>query len=189
MPGNFDIPVEFARTYQLGGIDYTGNVLGGWIIDVPFITMRVEDNYRWTSFYENILRRRPSDACFADYFPRVGRTAITQGVASSWVGLKMNIPGQGMKKFAGINDNSVSHPYQSIARQVGTTADDWQVYCSGVMDGAPGAGMKVVTTSGHTYHFTKFVERYAAGEVIARAGACSTRGCEDGSRTPQATIV
>ena len=152
IPGNFDIPVEFARTYQLGGIDYTGNVFGGWITDVPFITMRVEDNMRWPTFYTQRLRSNPSDACFADYIPRVGRTAITLGVASSWAGIKMNIPGQGLKKLAGVNSNSVSHPFTSGKRKVGTTADDWQVFCSGTMSGAPGAGIVAVSPKGHTYY-------------------------------------
>ena len=40
IPGNSNLPVRFARSYTIHGTAYTGNHLGGWQIDVPFIVPR-----------------------------------------------------------------------------------------------------------------------------------------------------
>jgi len=38
LPGNSAIPVSFGRSYTIKGMDYHGNQLGGWNMNIPFIS-------------------------------------------------------------------------------------------------------------------------------------------------------
>jgi len=37
LPGNSDLPVSFGRFYTYKGVDYHGNQVGGWNMDIPFL--------------------------------------------------------------------------------------------------------------------------------------------------------
>jgi len=41
LPGNSDLPVSFGRFYTYKGVDYHGNQVGGWNMDIPFIQQSV----------------------------------------------------------------------------------------------------------------------------------------------------
>jgi hypothetical protein len=107
------------------GTAYTGNHLGGWQIDVPFITtrMRVALNSPGATGHPNSPPR-----CFLEGWDRAG--ANFDDTSAYYQGFKMHIPGEGMKQIMDIPAGaSTNFPYEGQHIVTKTTADHWKIYC------------------------------------------------------------
>ena len=81
VPTNSGLPLEFARIHTVDGVNYQGQ-LGGWTIDLPYVTARVATLRGWPN------------RCTADTTrPNIAGDSDLDDDA--WSGARMFIPGQG----------------------------------------------------------------------------------------------
>jgi RHS repeat-associated protein len=165
LPGNSHLPVEFARTYRIDGIDYSGNILGGWLPDVPFITVRLDGAIGWVADGGS----GTDSHCFANAVVRMSGASNPDAHKKLAGGLRMSIPGQGMQPLVRPSNYTVNHPYYvelpRIDAKTGTTKDNWKVICEGDISNAPGQAMTATAPNGDKYIFDVFVKRYAGMET------------------------
>lgn len=166
LPGNSPLSVEFARTYRIDGIDYSGNVLGGWTPDIPFITMRLDGAVGFVS--DGGLGTASS--CFTNAIPRLSNSTSGAEHEKLWGNIRMSIPGRGIQTLVRPSKFSVNHPYNdpnisNFHTRVGTTTDNWKISCSGSIKNAPGSAITATDPNGNKYYFDVFVKRYAGFET------------------------
>ncbi|TQV76453.1 RHS repeat protein [Aliikangiella marina] len=178
IPGNSGPAIEFARNYRIDGIDYSGNVLGGWTPDIPFITYRLDRDV--SSSIDN--GTSTPDTCFMEVLPRLAGAADGVGHKKIWGNIRMSIPGAGMKVLVKPATNSVNHPYDDDVTtwlsKTGTTSDNWKIYCGGAIKNVTGTGIIAVSPEGRQFHFDQFTKRYAGWESHFES---NTRGGGDDS--------
>jgi len=144
IPGNSDLPVAFSRTFSIQtGVksNYFNQVLGGWNIDVPFITANL-DGDGWKD-----------DRCTQSLSPYTASSANR----FQWRGARMYIPGQGGKLLME-SVNGGSNVFGSNIPEK-TTKDHWHVECLTSVQNDTGEGFLATSPSGVKYHFD-FYHRY-----------------------------
>jgi RHS repeat-associated protein len=136
--GNSSLPVSFGRRYAVDGIDYMNNVLGGWNLDVPYLTARYVRSSPW-----------PNERCTQT--PRPGGFARPQDIDSFWSGVKVTVPGDGPRVllFAPTGGTGVFGP--SLPRY--TTENHWRFTCLPTIQNATGEGFLGISPAGFKYRF------------------------------------
>jgi RHS repeat-associated protein len=177
LPGNSNLEVAFRRkfhsghfgntvssyyknaTYDPDSTDFSqaGAVtrgefgLGPWEVDVPYVSTALARK-RFPIIGDKPSGRWRSDRCTADIEP----SPLQIPGHVYWNGLKMNIPGQGMKQVLNNNGSLVS-----TADAIKITTDYWKINCITTIGASNGGGQGFIATApnGDTYRFDKLVYR------------------------------
>ncbi len=164
LPGNSDLPVEFARTYSVGGVSYFGNQLGGWNLDVPFLTGRqIHRESLYYGLYGNDdpaagggWGATPCSGTFQPNAPFPGQSH------PAWGGARMFIPGQGGKMLLERVQGS-SAVWGTIPKKV--TTDHWRVDCLSSLQNSSGEGFIATSPQGVKYTFD-YALSFASSRVV-----------------------
>jgi RHS repeat-associated protein len=145
LPGNSHLPVQFARTYSgsiSGDINADYPALASWEVDLPFVVMRVVED----------------QSTDVDFCGNAGSVLNKDSInRNNSIGIKMNVPGQGMKSFS-INSTNVPGIGSGVTFK---TIDFWLVKCGLDLVGDSGKGFTVTAPNGDTYKLNKILHRYA----------------------------
>jgi len=164
LPGNSALPVRFARSYMVHGTTHTGNHLGGWQMDVPYLTTRMR--LTANSPGANGPAITAAGGCFLNGLDR--GEANPDDAAIYYQGFQMRIPGEGMKTIVEIPTDSKAarFPWTSQHTTTATTTDHWKVYCEG---NGTGYNIAVIAVSpeGTKYEFRKLSLTAAGPEAIS----------------------
>ncbi|NNU15983.1 hypothetical protein HK107_06575 [Parvularcula sp. ZS-1/3] len=151
IPGNSGLPVEFARVARghgfEGGVNaHPNRPLGTWDVDVPFIAFRqlvTHHNAPTTGSYE------------------------ANKIVS--IGMKLNVPGQGIKPVRNLSGQQVTSGGGSVTSDLGAgrasspgfmaTNDHWLIYAPG--NHSEGTGYLAISPTGVKYKLDQVIRRYA----------------------------
>ena len=182
LQGNFDLPVAFSRSYALDGVDYHGQVLGSWNIDVPFITARVlEDGVTPHQDTSNTIDGWKNNRCtetVRQWFPAALTGDPLQNANDDvWGGARMFIPGQGGKLL--LETVTGSNTAWGGTKPQKTTIDHWRVDCLGNLQNGPGEGFEATSPDGIKYTFNYWAPKEAGTlGVFERGETCNDSFCD-----------
>lgn len=167
IPGNSNLPVRFARSYTLHGTAYTGNHLGGWQIDVPFITTRM----RITGYGpEGAIWDNPSiNYCFLKATDRAGGNF--DQLSKFYSGFKLHTPGGQVQPIMEVPSGAATNfPYEGQYSYTATTTNHWKIYCE-ESGGSNTGDVIAVAPNGDKYEFrTLSVTAAGPEEILVPSG-------------------
>ncbi|MEL7487671.1 MAG: hypothetical protein AAGJ87_10720, partial [Pseudomonadota bacterium] len=184
IPGNSELPVEFARRYEVDGVDYSANVLGGWIPDIPVITARAVNE---PSIGENGWT--PTRCTGSHGEGRRGFDDDTLYSANGyWSGATMHIPGEGGQLILENPPSVIINGDSSVKK---TTTGHWRIQCLSQIDNGSGEGF-IATSPNGTKYFFDYMTVTAAGTpdmLLTASEATTLIGAAAVGNTPCVTTV
>jgi len=161
LPGNSRLPVEFARTYSVQGVDYFDNTYGGWNLDVPFITARTHLGPEVfflnmdQSDYDQMTIRWLDSTCFGIFDENPPQSHDPQAVLhnnSIGSGTRLFLPGRG-GELVGVTG---SNPRFGSITPERTTQSYTRLDCVPYTGTGSGThAIRAVDTSGMIYYFNR----------------------------------
>ena len=163
VPGNSGLPVAFSRFYTVDGVSYHPYMgLGGWNIDVPFITARVTEQFGWTN-----------TRCSGNPKPHISNDPELNDRA--WSGVKIFTQGAGGQLLFH-NPQGGSNVFGNAIPKK-TTENHWRIDCTNSVTGGSGEGFIATTTNGMKYTFD-YLNISDGKDLPVATGGCGDQLCE-----------
>ncbi|MEE4212720.1 MAG: hypothetical protein V2I43_26035, partial [Parvularcula sp.] len=148
IPGRSSLPVAFGRRYTIDGADITGNQLGGWIPDIPVISVRVLDDSRLGAAGDGWKNDRCSNGFHRALSANTFET--TNARNAYWSGVRAYVPGKGSR----------------LLLESGQTTDHWKIDCLPSVQNGTGEGFLLTDPQGTKYYFNYMTEEFGGDVTI-----------------------
>ncbi|WP_300391212.1 RHS repeat-associated core domain-containing protein [Henriciella sp.] len=143
LPGNSNLPVQFARTYTVDAPDFHNSILGDWNPDIPFITTRFEA----VTSSSDPMSLWSNDRCTVGETPPNPQSRR----GKVWSGVKMFVPSAGGQLL--MKDVQGTNAIYNNDRPDWITAEHWRLDCLSTLERGPGEGFLATSPNGTKYYF------------------------------------
>jgi hypothetical protein len=169
LPGNSKLHVAFTRRYASDGTDHFNGILGGWNIDVPFVTYRLRTSY---------VGQYLTPCTGAMMAPATGASDMAER-DQYWAGVTMFVPGGGARL---LQENVALLPGATTlfggTPPNKTNLDHAKVTCLATVQNGAGEGFLATTTDGTQYRFD-FKHSFPAGDLNYFTAQCLSADLRD----------